>query len=101
ESFRLSLHDALPIFEDARDAVEDRGGDRLARVGLVRDGAAEHDVVGEQAVDPHHRTGGDAALDEISEGLHGWFPFDWDDGWVIGKFAAWLLIAAGVFNVAI
>src|SRR5690606_12970006 len=63
--------------------------------------AAEDDVVGEQAVDPHHRAGGDTALDEISEGLHGWFPFDWDDGWVIGKFAAWLLIAAGVFNVAI
>src|SRR5699024_9069942 len=39
---------------DLHDSAQDRAGDRLARVGGVRDGAAEDDVVCEQRVDGVH-----------------------------------------------
>ncbi len=64
------LADVGEVLEDAQHAAQDRAGDRLAGVGLERDGAGEHDVLGEQI---DHGLGV-AVLDRLAERVHGRSP---------------------------
>ncbi len=61
------LADVGEVLEDAQHAAQDRAGDRLAGVGLERDGAGEHHVLGEEI---DHGLGV-AVLDRLAEGVHG------------------------------